>query len=180
VPEDEAAVRARLAALDKVVRAETAAKQARSQELPARPPPPRPSKVVLPSPATDQDEAEDPGHFATALQLASQARGVKAELTRPRGKGEKSWARSAGLSLFLGPVGWLYAGSLREAIPASLAYVAFAAVATKILPMMLLLPVLVIALPASAIAGFLYALRYNRSGKRTRLFKRDRKKLASG
>jgi hypothetical protein len=73
-------------------------------------------------------------------------------------------------SLALGPIGWLYAGSLREAIPASAAWVMLAAIASKILPMVLLMPVLMVALPLSGIAGVVYAIYYNRHGGRQRLF----------
>jgi hypothetical protein len=70
----------------------------------------------------------------------------------------------------LGPLGWLYAGSLREAVPASAAWLLLAAIASKILPAVLLMPVLMVALPLSGIAGVVYALQYNRTGKRQRLF----------
>ena len=42
--------------------------------------------------------------------------------------------------MLLGPIGWLYAGSLREAVPASAAWLAFAALASKLIPMLLLFP----------------------------------------
>jgi hypothetical protein len=78
--------------------------------------------------------------------------------------------------MVLGPLGWLYAGSLREAVPASAAWVAFLAIASKIIPMVLLMPVFLVALPLSAIAGVVYALQYNRSGGRQRLFDKDKDK----
>ena len=109
------------------------------------------------------------GDISDMLALANKAQGVKSELARPKGDG-KSWPISAGLSLVLGPLGWLYAGSFREAIPAGAAYVAAAYVVSKILPTFLLMPVLLFALPLSAIAGLVYALQYNRTGKRQRLF----------
>ena len=83
---------------------------------------------------------------------------------------------SAAASFALGPVGWLYAGSMREAVPASAAYVLLGAAAFKIIPMFLLMPVLMVVLPLSAIAGVVYALQYNRSGNRQRLFDGDRDK----
>ena len=81
------------------------------------------------------------------------------------GSPHKSLGLSAGLSL-LGPVGWLYAGSLREAAIGT----AIALVAWKILPAFLLLPILYIGLPLSAVAGLIYAWQYNRKGERTTLF----------
>ena len=111
----------------------------------------------------------DISNIGDMLALANKAQGVKSELARPKGDG-KSWPISAGLSLVLGPLGWLYAGSFREAIPAGAAYIAAAYIVSKILPTFLLMPVLLFALPLSAIAGLVYALQYNRTGKRQRLF----------
>ena len=73
-------------------------------------------------------------------------------------------------------------------VPAAAAYLAAIAVITKILPFFLLMPVLMFALPLSGIAGVVYAIGYNRNGKRVRLFgddgdgKDDRRigKLGSG
>jgi hypothetical protein len=64
------------------------------------------------------DSLEDLGG---ALELASKANRVKQELARKPRKGEKNWMISGGASL-LGPIGWLYAGSLREAVPATAAW----------------------------------------------------------
>lgn len=127
----------------------------------------------------DADHLEDLGG---ALELASKANRVKQELQRTPGKGEKSWIKSGVASLALGPVGWLYAGSLREAAPAALAWIALLALASHIF---LLLPVLMVFSPLSAIAGVVYALQYNRAGKRQRLFTGDKagdksKQLRSG
>jgi hypothetical protein len=120
------------------------------------------------------DDATDPLEgLGGALELASKANRVKQELARTPGKGEKSWIKSGVASLALGPIGWLYAGSLREAVPATVGWIALAALASKILPVFLLMPVLMVVLPLSAIAGVVYALQYNRSGSRQRLFDRD-------
>jgi hypothetical protein len=108
--------------------------------------------------------------LAKGAKMAAQA---KAELARPREKGEKSWLASTALSFFFGPVGWLYAGSFREAIPAGVLYLIIASVLMK-LPI-LLYPALMIILPVSAIGGLVYALQFNRNGKRTRLFDKDKK-----
>jgi hypothetical protein len=128
---------------------------------------PRPAR-----PADDDDADAELSSLGGALELAKKANNVKQELTKG---GEKSWMKSAVASGLLGPIGWLYAGSFREAIPASAAWLAFAAIASK-LPTFLLMPVFFVALPLSAIAGIMYAMRYNRTGSRQRLFK-DKKQL---
>ena len=121
------------------------------------------------------DPLEDLGG---ALELASKANRVKQELARKPRKGEKSWMISGGASL-LGPIGWLYAGSLREAVPATAAWLLVASVVWKVLPF-LWMPLLMVVMPLSAIAGVIYALQYNRAGKRQRLFgdKGDKKDKA--
>ncbi len=108
-----------------------------------------------------------------AIELASEAR---QELEAPKEKGKKSLLWSGGLSVVAGPAGWLYAGSLREAIPAGAGYLAVAALATKIIPGFLLWPVAGVLLPISGIAGVVYAWQYNRKGKRVRLFGDSNKK----
>ena len=77
-----------------------------------------------------------------------------------------------------GPVGWLYAGSLREAVPASAAYLVLGAIAWRLFAIFpfLIMPVLMIALPLSGIAGVVYALQFNRHGSRQRLFGDEKKK----
>jgi hypothetical protein len=124
-------------------------------------------------PDSDADQLEG---LSGALELASKANRVKQELARRPEKGEKSWIKSGGLSLLFGPIGWLYAGSWREAVPATAGWILLAAIASRILPMVLLMPALMVALPLSAIAGVVYALQYNRSGKRQRLFDGDKDK----
>jgi len=128
--------------------------------------------------ADDDDAAGDAGSLeglGGALELASKANRVKQELSRTPKKGEKSWIVSGVASLALGPIGWLYAGSLREAVPATAGWLALAAIASKILPVFLMMPVLMVVLPLSAIAGVVYALQYNRKGSRQRLFDSDDK-----
>lgn len=129
----------------------------------------------------DRDDDDDDGLGGT-LALAKKAHGVKQELARKPKAGEKSWMTSGIASLLLGPLGWLYAGSFREAIPASAAWLAFGALASKIIPMFLLMPVLMVVMPLSGIAGVLYAVHYNRKGGRQRLFDRgkDKKQLPPG
>lgn len=120
-------------------------------------------------PRRDRDEID----LGDALVLARKAADAKQELARPRQAGEKSWLISGGLSFVLGPLGWLYAGAWREAVPASLFYLLAAGIAGKILPMFLLMPVLMVVLPLSAIGGVVYALGYNRGQQRVRLFGED-------
>lgn len=127
-----------------------------------------------PSSTKGRDRARDRGSdLGTAFELARRAADAKHELSKPVGAGEKSWMISGALSLFFGPVGWLYAGSWRETIPAAAAYLAAISVVTAILPLFLLMPVLMFALPLSGIAGVVYAIGHNKSGHRIRLFGGD-------
>lgn len=87
----------------------------------------------------------------------------------------KSVVASGLLSFFFGPLGWLYAGSFREAIPACGA----AILASAILPSFLWAPLAGILGPVSAIGGVLYALQYNRKGERTRLLSGSEQKQLS-
>ncbi len=122
------------------------------------------------------DDARQLESLGSAMELATKANRVKQELTRAPKKGDKSWIASGVASLALGPVGWLYAGSMREAVPATAAWLVLAAIASKILPVFLMMPVLMVVLPLSAVAGVVYALQYNRSGTRQRLFDGDKAK----
>ena len=151
--------------------AERDALRARQAELVGKPrrvadgPAPR----ARPAPR-DPDEDDALEGLGGALELAGKANRVKQELTRAPRKGDKSWIVSGVASLALGPIGWLYAGSLREAVPATAGWLALAAIASKILPVFLMMPVLMVVLPLSAIAGVVYAMQYNRTGRRQRLF----------
>ncbi len=123
----------------------------------------------------DEDEDEDNGSsiagmVGKAALVASTAALVTldkplAMLDKPRRKGAKSLAASAGLSL-LGPVGWLYAGSFREAVPAVLAQVALFAV----VPSFMLAPFMILGALASSAVGAGYAWQFNRKKGRTTLF----------
>jgi hypothetical protein len=199
VADDEAALRAKLAALDAEVKADADAARARKEaalakvreqrmaELEARADAEAKAeaakakpKAKAPTPRVAEDDDGEPGGLSTALELASRAGRVHKELTRKPAKGEKSWVKSGIASLALGPLGWLYAGSMREAVPASAAWVLLLALASKILPSILLFPVLAVVMPLSAIAGVAYALQYNRHGGRQRLFGDDQKKQLPG
>lgn len=181
--DDDAAVRAKLAALDAEVKADADAQRARKQAALTKLREQRAAQqaehdrqlaVVAkkkPAPKVEEPAEPDDGeNIAGALELANRANKVKNELARKPAKGQKSWISSGIASVALGPLGWLYAGSLREAIPASAAWLLLAALASKILPMVLMMPVLLVALPLSGIAGVVYALQYNRHGGRQRLF----------
>jgi hypothetical protein len=214
--DDDAAVLARLAALDAEVKAETTAKNKKKEEqlamiraerarrealkpkpapeAPAPKPEPKPEPKLIPrsQPEKPKPKArpvkerapepvihdDDDGLLGGALalrdgaKLAKKAAAAKEELQKPREKGQKSWLASTLLSLFFGPVGWLYAGSFREAIPGAFAYLVAAAILSK-LPVFMLMPVMMVAMPLSAIAGLVYAIQYNRHGKRMRLFDRE-------
>lgn len=117
----------------------------------------RPTDEVTDGPDERRSERDRGGDLDRALVLARKAGDVKAELQRPTKAGEKSWLISAGLSFF-GPLGWLYAGSLRETIPAAALYVIIAGIVSKIIPMFLLMPVMMVVLPLSGIAGLVYAM----------------------
>jgi hypothetical protein len=187
VPDDDDAVMERLAALEAEVKAdadaqrvrkeaalskvreERARQQAERDDLRDR----QAALVVKKRPEPREPRDVDHGDgLSGALELAGKANRMKAELQK---KGEKSWIKSGIASMALGPLGWLYAGSWREAVPASAAWLLVAAVASKIIPMFLLMPVLMVLLPLSGIAGVMYALGYNRHGKRQRLFGDEKK-----
>jgi hypothetical protein len=105
------------------------------------------------------------GGSARAIATASKVVG----LARP-GEDRKSVVASGVLSLFLGPMGWLYAAPLREAVPGTIAWMA----AASFLPHVFLAPLLGITMPLSGLAGIYYAWRHNQTGERTGLFS-DRK-----
>ncbi len=171
VKADAAAQQGRRDAAQAKVREQRAQQQAEKDALSARQ-----AELVSRKPkqiaarARSDDDASGGDELGSALELARRAHGVKQELTKAPKQGDKSWVKSGVASMVLGPIGWLYAGSLREAVPASAAWLAFAAIASKFIPMFLLFPVLLVALPLSGIAGLLYAVQYNRKGTRQRLF----------
>jgi len=87
---------------------------------------------------------------------------------------KKSVIASGALSFFLGPLGWLYAAPLGEAVPALAIYL----VAAAIVPAVLLKPLLAVLAPLSAIAGALYAWRHNVNGERSSLLELGRSAAA--
>ena len=86
-------------------------------------------------------------------------------VARPGGDA-KSVAASGVLSLVLGPLGWLYAAPLREAVPGAAVYIGLC----SFLPHFLLMPALGLLAPISGLAGVYYAWRHNQTGERTGLF----------
>ncbi len=86
-----------------------------------------------------------------------------------RGDGSKSILASGALSFFFGPLGWLYAAPLKDALPAVGIYIIIA----MLLPHFLLAPLLGVLAPVSALAGVLYAWRFNQRGERTSLLPRN-------
>ena len=187
--DDDRAVMERLAALEAEVKADADAQRARKEAALVRVREERAKQLeerdelrsrqaalVTKKKPEQIDHADGLGG---ALELAGRANRVKQELERKPGKGEKSWIASGVASTALGPLGWLYAGSLREAVPAATIWIVLASIASKILPTVLLWPVLMVVMPLSGIAGVVYALQFNRAGKRTRIFgdKKEPKKL---
>ncbi len=169
----EAAAAAKVKAAREQMEAERRAEAAKLESLRPAPKPVARAK----KPVVEEEDDDDEGSIGGALELAKKAHGVKKEMTRAPKAGEKSWVKSGVASMLLGPLGWLYAGSFREAIPASAAWLAMAAIASKILPAFLLMPVLMVVMPLSGIAGIVYALQYNRKGSRQRLFNKEDKQL---
>jgi hypothetical protein len=101
--------------------------------------------------------------LTSGASLALRAAG----LSKPTaGSGQKSMLASGALSFFFGPIGWIYAAPLKEALPAILAYV----IVCSIMPSFLLVYVLGLVNAFSGVAGVLYAWSYNHGGERAPLF----------
>lgn len=197
VKQDADAQRVRKEAAMAKVREERAKAEAEKAELRSRQASlVRRKPVAEPEPSADEGDDDDGGVFdrlrrrgrddadadhadglGGAIELAGKANRLKGELAKTPKKGEKSWVKSGVLSLFFGPVGWLYAGSWREAVPASAAWLVSLAIISKLwFFSFLFIPILAVMMPLSGIAGAVYALSYNRKGKRQRLFGEDKKK----
>lgn len=189
MPDDDRAVLDKLAALEAEVKADADAQRARKDAALAKVKAQRAAEqaerdevrkgqaLVVQKQSRAKPKLSDLGD---TLELATKANEVKAELARKPGKGEKNWMVSGATSALLGPIGWLYAGSLREAVPAAVGWVLLLSLAAKILPSILLFPPLLVALGLSGIAGVVYAVQYNRKGGRQRLFTDGKKQLPPG
>ena len=86
-------------------------------------------------------------------------------VTKPR----KKILISGLLSFFFGPLGWLYAAPWKVALPAAGVYVLLCG----ILPQFILVYLIGIIAPISAIGGVLYAIGFNMAGKRTPIFGKE-------
>lgn len=101
--------------------------------------------------------------LTSGASLALRAAG----LSKPtQGGQKKSMLASGALSFFFGPIGWIYAAPLKEALPAIIIYV----IVCSVLPNFLLIYVLGLVNGLSGLAGALYAWSYNHSGERAPLF----------
>jgi hypothetical protein len=107
---------------------------------------------------------------ASGATLALEVAGLKAPT---RALGKKRLLVSGALSFFFGPLGWLYAAPLREAIPVIVVYVGVGWLLNAILPF-LMFYVLGIVNVASAVAGVLYAWSFNTEGRRATLFLKEK------
>ena len=99
--------------------------------------------------------------------------GASSLLAQHGRSGEKSLLAAGLLPLVVGPVGWAYAAPFKEAGVAALAYFALCSV----LPHFLLVPLLGIVNPLSALVGVAYAWRHNQKGERTSLLPDDERTL---
>ncbi len=103
----------------------------------------------------------------SALTLFGQGKG----LLKATPEGDKSLL-TAGLLGLLGPIGWLYAAPLREAVPAT---TVFLLVMWCFPSLFFLLMAMLPLLPVSALVGALYAWKHNRAGHRSGLLTEDDK-----
>jgi hypothetical protein len=114
--------------------------------------------------------SEDVDRLTSGASLALRAAGLtKASASAPPEKEKKSLIAAGALSFFFGPLGWLYAAPLKEAIPAILVF----GLVCAIVPNFLLAYILPMVNIPSAIAGLLYAWSYNREGRRMPLVLKD-------
>ena len=104
---------------------------------------------------------------SNALALMRVGAGAARSLATTRGDGKKSIVASSVLSFFFGPIGWLYAGSWKEAVPGALVWL----ILIKLLPhWAILAPLWLTAMAVSGGIGLLYARKYNDKGERASLF----------
>lgn len=82
---------------------------------------------------------------------------------------KKSVLASGALGFLFGPVGWIYAAPLKEAVPAIIAFAVVSAAVGAILPATIASLVMGAGFIGSGLMGMAYAQRYNERGKRTPL-----------
>jgi hypothetical protein len=109
---------------------------------------------------------QDIERAGSALDLV---RGKGGGLLPPQREGDKNLLVAGALGL-LGPFGWFYAAPLQEAAAASAVFL----LAYWLLPTILMVPLVSLLLPVSAVVGALYAYKHNRVGGRSGLFTEDR------
>jgi len=110
---------------------------------------------------------------SSALALMKVGAGAAHSLVAT-GEGKKSLVASGLLSFFFGPLGWLYAAPLKEAVPAIVVYSLFWLVFahfTLFAPIFTLLHVLF------GLGGVGYAWKHNQKGERTSLITDPRRAL---
>lgn len=105
----------------------------------------------------------------SGAQLALRAAGIKSSPEKVGKAERKSLIASGLLSFFFGPLGWLYAAPLKEALPVIVVYVLICA----ILPQFLLVYLIGAVNMISALAGVLYAWSFNHEGRRAPLVLKD-------
>ncbi len=114
-----------------------------------------PSRPFRSAPTATRSAAPSPEPVRLASRLADE----------PTVRDEKSLIASGALSFVFGPLGWLYAAPLKEAVPAIVAV----ALVSAVLPPTLAASLLAVVSPLSAVAGVAYAYRYNQTGRRASL-----------
>lgn len=120
-----------------------------------------------------QEVAGSSAAASSALALMKVGAGAAHSLVAT-GEGKKSLVASGLLSFFFGPLGWLYAAPLKEAVPAIVVYSLFWLVFahfTLFAPIFTLLHILF------GLGGVGYAWKHNQKGERTSLISDPRRAL---
>lgn len=101
----------------------------------------------------------------SGAKTAMKAAGIQASPEKVTRENRKSLIASGLLSFFFGPLGFLYAAPMKEALPVIAVYVLICAILPNFLLMYLIGAVNMI----SALAGVLYAWSFNHEGRRAPL-----------
>ena len=110
---------------------------------------------------------------SSAVALMKVGAGAAHSLVASGGDGKKSLVASGLLSFFFGPLGWLYAAPLREAVPAIVVYALFWLVFSHFA---LFAPIFSLLHLLSGALGVGYAWRHNQKGERATLLPADDKR----